>query len=389
MNAYIVAGARTAIGKAGRGGFRFTRPDDLGAHVIRHLLQQVPGFDATRVDDLIVGNAIPEGEQGLNFARYIGLMSLPVSVPGMTINRYCASGVEAIAIAAAKIHAGLQHAVIAGGAETMSLIPMGGYKQAPNYEIAIKHSDYYWGMGLTAEAVAKEYKVSREDCDQFSYQSHQRAMAAIEAGKFKDEIVPMEIEEVFVKDDKKTSRKFTVDTDEGPRKDTSVEALAKLKPAFAQGGVVTAGNSSQTSDGAGFVLVVSEQVLKEFNLKPIARMVGYSVQGVEPRIMGIGPLASIPAALKQAGLTKNDLDVIELNEAFATQSLAILRELDLDPAKVNPNGGAISLGHPLGATGGILSVKLFHELKRRNGKYGMVTACVGGGQGISGIYELL
>jgi len=388
MNAYIVAGYRTAVGKAPRGLFRFTRPDTLGAEVIKHLMAQVPSLDPKKVQDLIVGNAIPEGEQGLNFARYIALLGLGQEVPAVTVNRYCASGLETIVMAAAKIHAGLSDVIVAGGAETMSMVPMGGYKIAPNYDIAVQHPDWYFGMGHTAEAVAQKYNISREDSDQFSYESHQKAIAAIQAGKFKDEIVPITVSETYLDDDmKKHTREYIVDTDEGPRADTTVEKLAKLKPAFTAKGVVTAGNSSQMSDGAAFVLVVSEKVLKEHNLKPIAQIKGYAVSGVEPRIMGIGPVEAIPAALKIAGLKQDDIDLIELNEAFATQSLAVIRELGLNTAKINVNGGAIALGHPLGCSGAKLSVQLFNEAKRTGAKYGMVSACVGGGQGIAGIYE--
>jgi len=387
MNAYIVAGYRTAVTRANKGGFRFTRPDELGARVIKHLLAQLPGFDPARVDDLIVGNAIPEGEQGLNFARYIGLGSLPVSVPAVTVNRYCASGLEAIAIASAKINAGLADAVIAGGAESMSLIPMGGYKISPSYEMVQQHADYYWGMGLTAEAVAQDYKISREDADAFALASHQKAVAAIAAGAFKNDIVPVNIEEVFFDGAKRQTKSYTVDTDEGPRADSNLAALGKLRPVFAAKGVVTAGNSSPTNDGASFVLVVSEAVLKEFNLKPRLQLKACASAGVEPRIMGIGPVAAIPKALKQAGLKADDMDVIELNEAFATQSLAVIRTLGLNTAKINPNGGAIALGHPLGMTGSKLTVQVMNHLDKINGKYGMVTACVGGGQGIAGIFE--
>jgi len=353
-------------------------------------MASVPNFDPNRVDDLIVGNAIPEGEQGLNMARMIALMSLPMSVPGVTVNRYCASGLETIAMAASKIHAGLADAIVAGGAESMSLIPMGGYKIAPNYGVAKDHPDWYFGMGNTAEAVATQYNISREDCDQFSYQSHQKAIKAVAEGKFKDGIVPVPVEEVYLDaNEKRATRNYVVDTDEGPRADTTAEALAKLKPVFAAKGVVTAGNSSQTSDGAAFVLVVSEKVLKEFNLTPRLQLKGYGISGVDPRIMGIGPVAAIPAALKHAGLKQDDIDTIELNEAFATQSLAVIRELGLDQSKVNPNGGAIALGHPLGCTGAKLTVQVMNELDRINGKYGMVSACVGGGQGIAGIFERL
>ncbi len=390
MDAYIVAGYRTAVGKAKRGGFRFTRPDDLAADVIKHLLASVTGLDPHRVDDLIVGNAVPEAEQGMQMGRMISLLSLPIEVPGMIVNRYCGSGLEAISIASARIHAGMADCIIAGGTESMSLVPVMGWKTALNYKIATEHPQYYTSMGLTAEEVAKDFKVSREDMDQFSYNSHIKAIAAIKEGKFKDEIVPIEVEETYLDDQsKKQTRKFVVDTDEGPRPDTSLEALAKLKPVFAQGGKVTAGNSSQTSDGASFVMVMSEKMMKELNLEPIARLVSYVAAGVDPRIMGIGPVAAVPKALDKAGLKQNDIDQIELNEAFAAQSLAVIKELELDPEKVNVNGGAIALGHPLGCSGAKLSVQLFNELRRRGQKYGMVTACVGGGQGVAGIYELL
>ena len=391
MNAYIVAGSRSAVGKATRGGFRFTRPDTLAADVIKHLLTSVPNVDKEQIEDVIVGNATPEAEQGLNVARLISLMALDTDkVPGMTVNRYCASGLETIAIASAKIHSGIADCIIAGGVESMSLLPMGGWRVVPNVDIALSHPDYYWGMGLTAEAVAQEYKVSREDQDQFAYNSHQKAIKAIKEGKFKDEIVPVSITETYIDESgKKKNRDFKVDTDEGPRADTSLEALAKLKPVFNAKGVVTAGNSSQTSDGAAFVMVVSERFLKANNLKPIARLVNYAVAGVPPRIMGIGPLVAIPKALKLAGMKQQDIDLIELNEAFASQSLAVIRGLDLDPERINVNGGAIALGHPLGCTGAKLSVQLFNELKRRDKKYGMVTMCVGTGQGAAGIFELL
>lgn len=389
MNAYIVTGFRSAIGKSGRGSFRFTRPDDLAASVIRHMKAQLPNFDWDRVDDLIVGNAIPEGEQGLNFARMVALLALNERVPAVTVNRYCASGLETIAIASAKIHAGIADVIVAGGAESMSLIPMGGYKIVPNYEVSVHHPDWYFSMGLTAEAVADKYKVSREDCDAFALESNRRAVAAIEAGRFKDEIAPVEVKEIYVEGDRRKERSITVVQDEGPRKDTTAEALARLKPAFSLKGVSTAGNSSQTSDGAAFVLVVSERILKQYNLTPIAQLKGYAVSGVDPKIMGIGPVEAIPAALKNAGLSLNDISTIELNEAFAAQSLAVIRELGLDPAKTNPNGGAIALGHPLGCTGAALTLKALGELKRNNGKYGMVSACVGGGQGIAGIFEKL
>jgi acetyl-CoA acyltransferase len=391
MNAYIVAGYRTAVGKAPKGTFRFMRPDDLGAEVIKHLMAQLPQLDPARVDDLIVGNAVPEAEQGMQIARYIALLSLPKSVPGFTINRYCGSGVEAIAIAAAKIHAGIADCIVAGGVESMSMVPTTGWKTALNYEIAKEHADYYVGMGLTAEQVANQFKISREDQDAFAFASHQKALAAQKEGKFEAEIVPITVKETFfdANSGKKKTKEYIVTKDEGPRADTTVEALARLKPVFAAGGSVTAGNSSQTSDGAAFVVVMSEKMVNELNLKPIARMMSYASAGVEPRIMGIGPVAAIPIALKQAGLQLNDIDLIELNEAFAAQSLAVIKELDIDVTKLNPNGGAIALGHALGSTGARLSVQLFNEMRRQNQKYGMVTACVGGGQGVAGIYEFL
>lgn len=392
MNAYIVAGYRTAVGKANRGGFRFMRPDELAADVIKHLMAAVPQVSAIEVDDLIVGNAMPEAEQGLNFARLISLMSFDTDkVSGMTVNRYCASGLETIAIASAKIHAGLADCIIAGGAESMSLIPMGGWRVVPHPDVALSHPDYYWGMGLTAEQVAKEYKVSREDQDQFAFHSHQKAIKAITSGKFKEEIVPIEVQENYFEEvsGKKKSRSFVVDTDEGPRADTSIEALAKLKPVFAAGGSITAGNSSQTSDGAAFVMVVSEAFMKTHQLTPLARLVSFATAGVPPRIMGIGPVAAIPKALKLAGMNKEAMNLIELNEAFASQSLAVIRELDLNPDVVNVNGGAIALGHPLGCSGAKLTVQLLNELKRRDQRYGMVTMCVGTGQGAAGIFERL
>ncbi len=403
MNAYIVAGFRTAVGKATRGGFRFTRPDTLAMHVIKHLMATVPQVAPEQVDDLMVGNAMPEGEQGLNFARFISLMSFDTDkVSAVTVNRYCASGLETIAMAAARIHAGQADCIIAGGAESMSLIPMGGWRVVPDADLAKEHPDYYWGMGLTAEAVAKDFKVSREDqdafalsshqkADAFALSSHQKANAAILSGKFRDEIVPVEITETYFDPvaGKKKEKKYVVDTDEGPRADTSLEALAKLKPVFAADGTVTAGNSSQTSDGAAFVMVVSEEFLKANNLTPIARLVSYATVGVSPRIMGIGPMEAIPKALKKAGLQQKDIDLIELNEAFASQSLAIVRELDLNPEILNVNGGAIALGHPLGCSGAKLTVQMMHELKRRGGKYGLVTMCVGTGQGAAGVFEML
>lgn len=389
MDAYIVAGYRTAVGKANRGGFRFTRPDDLASSVIKHLVAQVPALDPTRVDDLIVGNAVPEAEAGMQMGRIISLLSLPINVPGMIVNRYCGSGLEAIAIASQRIQAGMADCIIAGGTESMSLVPVMGYKTALNYGLAKSHSDYYLGMGLTAEQVAERYKVSREDQDAFALRSHQRAIAAIEAGRFKDEIVPVEVSETYVEGDKRKTRTYIVDTDEGPRADTSPEALAKLKPVFAAGGSVTAGNSSQTSDGAAFVLVMSERMVKELNLEPVARMVSYATAGVEPSVMGIGPVVAIPKALRQAGLKQEDIEQIELNEAFAAQSLAVIRTLGLDMDRMNLNGGAIALGHPLGCSGAKLSIQLINEMRRQNQRYGMVTACVGGGQGVAGIFERL
>lgn len=391
MNAYIIAGFRSAVTKSTKGMFQFTRPDDLAADVIKHLVNSVPQLDKERIDDVIVGNAMPEAEQGLNMGRFISLLSLDTDkVSGMTVNRYCASGLETIAIASAKINAGMADCIIAGGVESMSLIPMGGWRIMPNPKIAQEHADWYWGMGLTAEAVAKEFNVSREDQDLFSYNSHQKALAAIKAGKFKDEIVPVNVEEVYLDEkQKRKTRSFTVDTDEGPRGDTSVEALAKLKPVFANGGSVTAGNSSQTSDGAAFVIVMSERMMKELKLEPIARLVSHAVAGVPPRIMGIGPIAAIPKALEKAGLKINDIDLIELNEAFASQSLAVIRKLELNPDLVNVNGGAIALGHPLGCSGAKLSVQLFSELRRRNKKYGVVSMCIGTGHGAAGVFELL
>lgn len=390
MDAYITAGYRTAVGKAKRGGFRFTRPDDLAADVIRHLMKSVPGLEPHMIDDLIVGNAVQEAEQGMQMGRMISLLALGQDIPGMVINRYCGSGIEAIQIACARIHAGLADIIIAGGTESMSLVPVMGWKTVLNYKIAKDNPDYYTSMGLTAEAVAKQFNVSREDQDEFAYRSHMKAAAAIREGKFKDEIVPITVKEVYVDTDmKRKTREFVVDTDEGVRPDTSLEALAKLKPVFAVGGTVTAGNSSQTSDGAAFVLVMSERKMKELNVKPVARMVSYAVAGVEPRIMGIGPVRAVPKALKLAGMKLADIDIIELNEAFAAQSLAVVRELGIDQEKLNPNGGAIAVGHPLGSSGARLTVQILNELRRQGKKYGLVTACVGGGQGVAGIYELL
>src|SRR5688500_1046986 len=387
--AYIVKAYRSAVGKAFKGGFSNYRSDDLAVDIIRHLMQQVPELDPKMIDDVIVGCANPEGEQGLQIGRQISMRVLNHDVPGMTVNRYCASGLETISIAAAKIKAGMGRCFIAGGTESMSMIPMTGYKFAPSYKVASTTPDYIVSMGATAEAVAGRYKISREDADAFSYRSHSRAAHAIDHGYFKDEIVPVQVDHVYVKDGKKINSSFTVDIDEGVRRDTSLEALARLKPVFKEGGIVTAGNSSQTSDGAAFVLVMSEDMVRELNLTPIARLVACSVAGVDPLYMGIGPVAAIPKALKQVGLKLSDIQLIELNEAFATQSLAVIQEAGLDPEIVNVNGGAIALGHPLGCTGAKLSTQLFGELKRRNQKYGMVTACVGGGQGIAGIFEMV
>lgn len=390
MEAYIVAGFRTAVGKAPRGGFRFMRADDLASDVIKHLVSTVPNLNKEDIDDVIVGNAMPEAEQGLNMARFISLMGLDTDkVPGVTVNRYCASGLETIATAVAKIKTGMADVIIAGGVEVMSGMPFGGWKIVPNPVVAKEHPDWYWGMGLTAEAVAKDYNVSREDQDAFALKSNQKAVAAIQNGHLKDGIVPIKVKENYLKDGKIATREYVVDTDEGPRADTSLEALGKLKPVFAANGSVTAGNSSQTSDGAAFVLVMSEAKVKELGVKPIAKLVSFAVAGVPPRIMGIGPIYAIPKALERAGLKKEDIDLFELNEAFASQSLAVIRELGLDEEKVNVNGGAIALGHPLGCTGAKLTVQVLHELKRRGKKYGMVTMCVGTGQGAAGIFELL
>jgi acetyl-CoA acyltransferase len=390
--AYIVKAYRTAVGKAPKGVYRFKRPDELAAETIQYMMEQLPDFDKTRIDDVMVGNAMPEAEQGLNVGRLISLMGLKVTdVPGVTVNRYCASGLETIAMATAKIQSGMAQCIIAGGAESMSFIPMGGYKPTPDYAAAKEgHEDYYWGMGLTAEAVADKYNVSREDQDEFALQSHLKAIKAQAEGKFDKQIVPITIEQTFINENgKKETKSYTVTKDEGPRADSSKEALARLKPVFSATGSVTAGNSSQMSDGAAFVMVMSEEMVKELNLEPIARMVSYAAAGVEPRIMGIGPVKAIPKALDQAGLQLKDIDLIELNEAFASQSLAVVRELGLNPDIVNVNGGAIALGHPLGCTGAKLSVQLFDEMKRRGNKYGIVSMCVGTGQGAAGIYEVL
>ncbi len=390
--AYIVSGFRTAVGKAPKGVFRFKRPDELAAETIEYMMAQFPDFDKKRIDDVMVGNAMPEAEQGLNVGRLISLMGLKVTdVPGVTVNRYCASGLETIGMATAKIQSGMADCIIAGGAESMSFIPMGGYKPTPDYSVAANgNEDYYWGMGLTAEAVAKQFNVSREDQDEFAYHSHQKALKAQAEGKFDKQIVPITVEQTFLNENgKKETKSYTVTKDEGPRADTNKEALSKLKPVFAADGSVTAGNSSQMSDGAAFVLIMSEELVNELGIKPIARLVNFASAGVEPRIMGIGPVKAIPKALKQAGLTLNDIDLIELNEAFASQSLAVVRELGLNPDIVNVNGGAIALGHPLGCTGAKLSVQLFDEMRLRGSKYGIVSMCVGTGQGSAGIFELL
>lgn len=390
MEAYIINGYRSAVGKSKKGGFRFYRPDDLAADVIKHLVANTPGLEAKMVDDLIVGNAVPEAEQGMQMGRMISLLALGIDNPGFIINRYCGSGLEAIALAVGKIKAGMADCIIAGGTESMSLVPMMGYKTALNWKIASQTPSYYLSMGLTAEELAREYSITREEADSFSVRSHEKALAAIASGKFKDEIVPVEIEETYLDEKgKKKTRKFTVDTDEGPRAGTTMEGLAALKPAFKNGGQVTAGNSSQTSDGASFVVVMSERLMKSLGLDPIARMMAYSVAGVDPRIMGIGPKEAVPKALKQAGLSLGQIDLVELNEAFAAQGLAVMKSLDMNQDIVNVNGGAVALGHPLGCTGAKLSVQIFNELRRQNKKYGLVTACVGGGQGVAGIYELL
>jgi acetyl-CoA acyltransferase len=388
QEAYIVAGYRTAVGKAKRGGFRFFRPDDLAIEVIQSLLASVPALDKSRVDDVIVGNAVPEAEQGLQVGRIIAARALGYDTPGMTVNRYCASGLETIAIASAKIRMGMADCIVAGGTESMSMVPTAGWKTVPAYSIAKDEPDYYLSMGLTAEAVAKEYNVSRQAQDEFSYNSHQKAIQAIEKGYLKEGVLPITVEEVFLNEKgKKETRSFVVDTDEGPRADTSVEVLAKLKPAFAANGVVTAGNSSQTSDGAAFVIVMSERMVNELGIKPIGRLVACASAGVHPRIMGIGPVAAIPKVLKQVGMNLSNIDLIELNEAFASQAIAVINEAGLNPEIVNINGGAIALGHPLGCTGAKLTIQVLNDMKRLNKKYGMVTACVGGGQGIAGIIE--
>ena len=389
--AYIVGGYRTAVGKSSRGLFKFTRPDDLAADVVKHLMKDFPNLDPERIDDVIVGNATPEAEQGLNIGRMISLMGLNTEkVPGMTVNRYCSSGLQTIALAVNQIKAGAADCIIAGGVETMSPIPFGGWRIVPNSNVSKKHPDWYWGMGLTAEAVAEEFNISRQEQDEFAYNSHMKALNAIEHGLFKDDIVPIKVNEVFLdENEKRQERNYVADTDEGPRKGTSIEALSRLRPVFKNGGSVTAGNSSQTSDGAAFVMVMSGEMVKELNVKPIARLIEYKVVGLAPRIMGVGPLYAIPETLKKAGLKQNDLEQIELNEAFASQSVAILKGLDLNPSVVNVNGGAIALGHPLGCTGAKLTVQLLNEMKRRKQKIGAVTMCVGTGQGACGIFELL
>lgn len=392
--AYIVKAYRTAVGKAPKGVFRFKRADELGSETIKYMMNELPELDVKRIDDVIVGNAMPEGSQGLNMARFISLIGLnSVDVPGVTINRFCSSGLETIGLAVAKIRSGMADCIIAGGSESMSSVPMTGYKPELNYDtINSGHVDYYWGMGNTAEAVANEFNISRSDQDKFAYNSHLKALKAQSEDRFKDEIVPITVNQTYVDEyDKKVTKKYTVFKDEGPRKNTNIEALSGLRAVFANGGSVTAGNSSQMSDGAAFVMIMSEKLIKELKLKPIARLVSYSVAGVEPRIMGIGPVKAIPKALKQAGIKQTDLELIELNEAFASQSLAVIRELDLNPELINVNGGAIALGHPLGCTGAKLSVQLFHEMRKRklNSKYGAVTMCVGTGQGACGIFEFL
>lgn len=388
MKAYIITGFRTAVGKAGKGGFRFYRPDDLAADVIKHIMKVTPQLDKNRIDDVIVGNATPEAEQGLNVGRMISLMGLDTDkVPGMTVNRYCSSGLETIAIAQAKIEAGMADCIIAGGVESMSVMAMGGWRIVPNAKVAKENPNWYWGMGLTAEAVAEQYGISREEQDAFALKSNEKAIDAIKNGRFKEDIVPIEVEEIYLdENEKRQVKKYLVDTDEGPRAST-MEGLGKLRPVFANGGSVTAGNSSQTSDGAAFVLVMSEKMMKELGLEPMARLLSYKVVGVEPRIMGIGPVEAIPAAIEMAGLKKEDIDLFELNEAFASQSLAVIRETGINPDIVNVNGGAIALGHPLGCTGAKLTVQILNELKRRNQKYGVVTMCVGTGQGAAGVFE--
>lgn len=390
MDAYIVAAKRTANTRAKKGGFRFTRPDDFATEIIKALVRSVPGLENKMIDDLIVGNAVQEAEQGMQMGRMIALMALGIDNAGMVINRYCGSGIEAIHIASAKIQAGMADCIIAGGTESMSLVPVMGWKTALNYTVAKENPTYYTSMGLTAEQIAAQYKISREDQDKFSYESHMRAVKAQHEGKFKEEIIPVTTKEIYVDESgKRKTREFVVDTDESPRADTNMEVLSKLKPVFALGGSVTAGNSSPTTDGAAFAIVMSEKLVKQLNLKPIARLMSYAVAGVDPKIMGIGPVKAVPKALERAGIKLNDIDLVELNEAFAAQALAVVRELNIDPSKLNVNGGAISMGHPLGSSGARLSLTIFNELRRRNKKYGLVTACVGGGQGVAGVYELL
>jgi len=390
QKAYIVTGFRSAIGKAGKGGFRFSRPDDLAADVIKHLMSTVPQLDKDRIDDVIVGNATPEAEQGLNVGRMISLMGLNTDkVPGMTVNRYCSSGLETIAIATAKIESGMADCIIAGGVESMSVMAMGGWRIVPNSKVGKEHPDWYWGMGLTAEAVAKKYNVSREEQDAFAIKSHEKAINAIQSGRFKDDIVPITVEHVYLdENEKRQVKSYVVDTDEGPRAGSTLESLGALKPVFALGGSVTAATSSQTSDGAAFVLVMSEKMIEELGLKPMARLVSYTVVGLEPKYMGVGPIEAIPKAIKMAGLKLEDIDLIELNEAFASQSIAVIREAGLNPDIVNVNGGALALGHPLGCSGAKLTVQIMNELKKRNKKYGVVTMCIGTGQGAAGVIEM-
>jgi acetyl-CoA acyltransferase len=391
MKAYIVKGFRTAVGKAPRGIFRFTRPDELAAATVKHLVDAIPELDVNRIDDVIVGNATPEAEQGLNIGRMISLMGLNTDkVPGVTVNRYCSSGIETIALASAKINAGMADCIIAGGVETMSPIPFGGWRVVPNTDVSATNPSWYWGMGNTAEEVARRYNITREMQDEFAFNSHNKALNAVDTGLFKEDIVPIEVEEIFLdQDEKRQVRKFTVDTDEGPRRGTNMAALARLRPVFAAGGSVTAGNSSQTSDGAAFVMVMSEKMVKELNLEPVAQLLSYHVAGLEPSVMGMGPVYAAPKAIEKAGLKLQDIQQFELNEAFASQSVAVMKELGLNPDIVNVNGGAIALGHPLGCTGAKLSVQLFNEMRRRKQRYGMVTMCVGTGQGAAGVYELL
>lgn len=389
MDAYIIKCYRTAVGKAPRGSFRFTRPEDLAVKLIKHIMSEVPEINPDEIDDVIVGCANPMAEQGLQIGRRISLMALGEKVPGVTVNRYCGSGLETIAMATAKIRAGMGHIFLAGGVESMSMIPLMGIKLAPHYEVVKNTPDHLVSMGLTAEAVARKYNITREDQDEFALRSHLNASNAIDQGYFKSQIVPIDVHQIFVQNNERKEKKYTVDTDEGVRRDTSMEALSRLRPVFTRGGSVTAGNSSQTSDGASFVLVVSEEIVKRYNLTPLARLVSCASAGVDPLYMGIGPIAAVPKAVKQAGLNLDQIDLIELNEAFATQSLAVARELEFDFDKLNVNGGAIALGHPLGCTGAKLSTQIIHELERREKKYGMVTACIGGGQGIAGVFERL